>query len=289
MVSLCAINGMSSLWTLDGMSSQIFHFISPSPQSNRSLYYDLPPSQQFWPPPHILCPSWWGGERGGGGAVNINPSRTPYSTVISVLPPTNMKASSATAYCAAPVVLSLRLLSGIAPPAPFPVSSVGSPISPTIKFPIVWWVQGIPADTGVAQYHLLTLSPQGRMWAHAEPYSISVWVEAQADIPTIRRGGTAEVLQICRGRHLSQSLHDTELQVYCVVEHRFLFTSPTARPCSNSRSIGFLASLLLWCWRIQPFRRQHQPLPSLHLFLKSPELCEGSWLHVLYVSCVAGV
>ena len=61
MASLRALNDMSSLWALDGMSSKIFHFVSPSPQSNRSLYSDLPLSQQFWQPPHIFHLSCWGG------------------------------------------------------------------------------------------------------------------------------------------------------------------------------------------------------------------------------------
>ena len=48
---LWSLNVMASLWTLYVMTSWIY--FPPSPQSNRCIYADLPPSQKFWPPPHI--------------------------------------------------------------------------------------------------------------------------------------------------------------------------------------------------------------------------------------------
>ena len=66
--------------------------------------------------PHYLSIFW-----GGVSVVTTNPSRTSASAVISVLSTTNVTASSATASCATPVVLSLRFLPGIPPPRSFPM------------------------------------------------------------------------------------------------------------------------------------------------------------------------
>ena len=68
------------------------------------------------------------------GVVTISPSHTSTSAVISISP-TRVTTSSATESCAVPVVMSLQVF-GTVYSAPFPVYSVGSPISATIGLPL---------------------------------------------------------------------------------------------------------------------------------------------------------
>ena len=149
-------------------------FFPTPPQSNRSLYVDLPPSHQFWPPPRILCPSLWGG--GGGGVVTIYPSRNSASAIIYISP-TRVTTFYTTKSCAVPMVLSLQVSDTVSP-APFPVFPVGSLISATIEIPLRLQVHDVPVDPDVVYHCLLILSPHRRIWARAGPYVISLWEEA---------------------------------------------------------------------------------------------------------------
>ena len=91
------------------MSLQIL-ILTPSLQTIFSkLTYLLPDSSGSFPASSVCL------GRGGGGGIAISPLHTSASAVHPVLSPTKCTASSATVSCAAPMVLSLRVLPGAVP------------------------------------------------------------------------------------------------------------------------------------------------------------------------------
>ena len=180
-----------------------------------------------------------GGEEGGGGGIFTTTSpRTYSSAVVPVLSSdTNVAAYSDTASCAAPVGLSVLVLTFAVPSVPVPVSSIGSLLAAPIKLYLPLRVKGDPSNTDVVEYGFPTVSPQGCVLVHARPNTISLGVVAQADTPTIRRQGAAEVLRTFCCCRFPQFLHDPQLRIYSDIINCVSSTFPTTQYGSAPMSI----------------------------------------------------
>ena len=85
----------------------------------------------------------------------------------------------------------------------FPSILRSIPITAPVEFSLLSQVEGDPAYPDVAHNILPNLFLQGRMWTRTGPDAISLWVEAQSDLPTILQQGLAKVFWTCCRRHLS--------------------------------------------------------------------------------------
>ena len=159
MTSLWAIYGIAVLWALNGMSSRIFNFISLSPNQNAlSTPTYLFPESSDRRHAFSVC-------RSGGRLVLLPcfPCAPPPPILFLLCIPPTWTHRPPPHPAPLPQFCHSKFFLEPPPPATFPVSSVGSPISATIEFPILWLVQDVPADTYVSQHHITTLLPQGHM------------------------------------------------------------------------------------------------------------------------------
>ena len=110
-------------------------------------------------PPSSICPAWWGLV----GVVATTPPHTSASAVVPVLSsPTNVTASPHTTSYAAPVILFVWVLPVSITFVTFPLSSIGSPISASVKLSFPQKVEVDPANTEVADHVLQTMYLQER-------------------------------------------------------------------------------------------------------------------------------
>ena len=111
-------------------------------------------------PPSSIFPAWWGLV----GVVTTTPPHTSASAVVPVLSsPTNVTASPHTTSYAAPVILFVWVLPVSIPFVPFRLSSIGSPISASVKLSFPRKVKVDPANPEVADHVPPTISLQGRV------------------------------------------------------------------------------------------------------------------------------
>ena len=218
----CLNNLDWSLWALDGRSHCEHSAAWPHKCCRwRTLIFHIPPINPIFTPTYLRPDS---SDRrpslsvcicgGGGGVVTTNPSRTSASAAVFVLSsPTNVAASSDTASCAAPMVLSIRVLHVSIPSVPVPVSYIGSLITAPVKLSLPQRVDVDPANPDVTEYLYPNISPQGRIWVCAIPESIILGVVAQIDLPNIRQQGVAEGLQMCRRCNFPLFIHYPQLRV----------------------------------------------------------------------------